>query len=183
MFANEQSIREIYLKGFEYCVTEGGSIAAMAGMNRIGARWVGAHKGIMTGVLRGEWGFEGVVITDQASVASMSYQDMISGLWAGTDLWLNTNSSLWSLDEWKDNATVMSNVQRAASNVIYAVTNSNAVVDYSEEGGGTVDTSSGMPAWKIWLIVLDVAVFAACAAGIVVPVVLYIKGRKQGGGQ
>ncbi len=183
VFANEQSIREIYLKGFEYCVTEGGSIAAMAGMNRIGARWVGAHKGIMTDVLRGEWGFEGMVITDQASVASMSYQDMISGLWAGTDLWLNTNSSLWSLDEWKDNATVMSNVQRAASNVIYAVTNSNAVVDYSEGGGGTVDTSSGMPAWKIWLIVLDVVVFAACAAGIVMPVVLYVKGRKQGGGQ
>lgn len=179
VFANEQSIREIYLKGFEYCVTEGGSIAAMAGMNRIGARWVGAHKGIMTDVLRGEWGFEGMVITDQASVASMLYQDMISGLWAGTDLWLNTNSSLWSLDEWKDNATVMSNVQRAASNVIYAVTNSNAVTDYGE-GGGAVDPNAGTPAWKIWLIVLDVVVFAACAAGIAVPVVLYLRGRKQG---
>lgn len=45
MFANEQAIREIYLKGFEYTVTIGNTNAAMAGMNRIGARWVGAHKG------------------------------------------------------------------------------------------------------------------------------------------
>lgn len=54
MFANEQAIREIYLKGFEYTVTIGNTNAAMAGMNRIGARWVGAHKGLMTNVLRGE---------------------------------------------------------------------------------------------------------------------------------
>lgn len=178
VFANEQSIREIYLKGFEYCVTEGGAIAAMAGMNRIGARWVGAHKGIMTDVLRGEWGFEGMVITDQASVRSMLYQDMISGLWAGTDLWLNTDGSLWSLDEWKDNATVMSNVRRAASNVIYAVTKSNAVINYGS-GGGAINAPAGMPAWKIWLIVVDVIVFAACAAGIAVSVIFYVKGRKK----
>ena len=48
------------------------------------------------------------------------------------------------------------------------------------EGGGAVDPNAGTPAWKIWLIVLDVVVFAACAAGIAVPVVLYLRGRKQG---
>lgn len=47
-------------------------------------------------------------------------------------------------------------------------------------GGGAVDQNAGTPAWKIWLIVLDVVVFAACAAGIAVPVVLYLRGRKQG---
>ncbi len=179
VFANEQSIREVYLKGFELIAAEGGATAAMASMNRIGTRWAGAHRGLMTDVLRDEWGFEGMVITDQASVSSMFYQDMISGLWAGTDLWLNTNSSYWSLEEWRDNATVMSNVQRAAKNVIYAVTKSNAVIDYSGDGSGALDFDGSMPSWKIWLIVLDAVVFTACAAGVAVPVTLYLLGRRK----
>lgn len=177
IFANEQSIREIWLKGFELTVTEGGANAAMAGMNRIGARWAGAHKGLMTDVLRTEWGFEGMVITDQASVPAMFYQDMISGLWAGTDLWLNTNSSYWSLADYYENATVMTNVHRAAKNIIYAITNSNAVQDY--ESGGLADTNFGMPPWKIVMIIIDVILFAGCAAAIAVPLTLYLLGRKK----
>lgn len=177
MFANEQSIRELYLKGFEYVVREGDSIAVMASMNRLGARWAGAHKGLMTNVLRGEWGFEGMAITDQASVSSMSYQDIVSGLWAGTDIWLNTNSQLWSLNDYRSNATVMSNVHRAAKNIIYSITKSNAVINYS--GGGVNNYSNGMPAWKVWLVVLDVVVFGACAAGIAVPAALIIRDKRR----
>ena len=176
IFANEQSIREIYLKGFELTVTEGGANAAMAGMNRIGARWAGAHDGLMTAVLRNEWGFEGMVITDQASVSAMFYQDMISGLWAGTDIWLNTNSSYWSLADYENNATVMTNVQRAAKNIIYAITNSNAVQDY--ESGGLAETDFGMPAWKIWLIIIDIIIFGGCAALIAVSVILFVRSKQ-----
>ena len=178
VFANEQSIREIWLKGFELTAVEGGANAAMEGMNRIGARWAGAHKGLMTDVLRGEWGFEGMVITDQASVSAMFYQDMISGLWAGTDIWLNTNSAYWSLDDYRDNPTVMNNVFRAAKNIVYSITNSNAVQDY--ESGGLADTDFGMPAWKIIMIILDVVLFAGCASAIAVPLTLYLIGRKRG---
>ena len=176
VFANEQSIREIYLKGFELTATEGGANAAMAGMNRIGARWAGAHDGLMTHVLRNEWGFEGMVITDQASVSAMFYQDMISGLWAGTDIWLNTNTSFWSLSDYEDNATVMRNVQRAAKNIIYSITNSNAVKDY--ETGGLADADFGMPAWKIWLIIIDIVVFGGCAALIAVSVIKFVRTKK-----
>lgn len=182
IFANEQAIREVFLKGFEYTAREGNAVAAMASMNRIGARWTGAHKGLMTETLRNEWGFKGMVITDQASVSSMLYQDMISGLWAGTDLWLNTNSQLWSLSKYPEydgstvnynnNATVMNNVHKAAKNVIYAVTNSNAVKDYSVSG--IKDTDGGTPTWKVLLIVLDVIVFAACAVGLVFPTTLIV---------
>ncbi len=179
-FANEQSIREIYLKGFELTVTQGGANAAMASMNRIGTRWSGASNGLMTEILRNEWGFEGCVITDQASVSAMFYQDMISGLWAGTDMWLNTNSSFWSLSDWTDNASVMSYVHNSAKNIVYTVTNSNAVIDYSSEEGGVIEnTSSGMSGWRIGLICLDVVVFAACACGIVLPIVFFIRDRKK----
>ncbi len=150
IFANEQAIREIFLKSFELAVREGDVSAVMTSMNRLGARWSGAHVGLMTETLRNEWGFKGMAITDQASVPAMLYQDMISGLHAGTDLWLNTNNTLWSLDDFKDNPTVMSNVRRAAHNIIYAIANSNAM------NGISPDTRvvTIMPWWQktLWMI-------------------------------
>ncbi len=163
-FANEQAIREIFLKGFEYTVTEGDSNGAMAAMNRLGATWSGSHKGLMTNVLREEWGFEGCVITDQASVPAMFYQDMVSGLAAGADLWLNTNKNYWQLNayaeidgtvtDWTGNAAVMANVQRAAKNIIYAVSTTNAM----EKAG-----HASMPAWQVALIILNILVFGGAA--------------------
>ncbi len=188
IFAGEQAAREIYLKGFEYTVYIGNTNAAMAAMNRIGARWVGAHKGLMTNILRDEWGFEGMVITDQASVPAMFYQDIISGLDAGTDLWLNTNKSYWKLSEyaeadgtvtdWTRNATVMNNVQRAAKNVIYAVGTSNAMDTLSEDGA--VDT--GRALWETLLIALDILVFGCCLIIIImttIRLVKYLKSRPK----
>ena len=177
IFANEQTIRELYLEPFEYLTVEGGSNAAMAAMSRIGARWAGAHRGLMTEVLRNEWGFEGMVITDQASVAGMFYQDMISGLWAGTDLWLNTNSSYWSLEEYRDNPTVMANVARAAKNIVYAITNSNAVQSYA---GLDSTGMTGPASWQIALYVTDGILGAAALFGIAVSTYSFIAAGKNG---
>ena len=177
IFANEQTIRELYLEPFEYLTVEGGSNAAMAAMSRIGARWAGAHRGLMTEVLRNEWGFEGMVITDQASVAGMFYQDMISGLWAGTDLWLNTNSSFWSLEEYRDNPTVMANVARAAKNIVYAITNSNAVQSYA---GLDSTGMTGPASWQIALYVTDGILGAAALFGIAVSTYSFIAAGKNG---
>lgn len=151
IFVNEQAVREIFLKGFEMTVREGHSTAAMAAMNRIGATWVGAHKGLMTEILRNEWGFEGMVITDQAFVPAMLYQDILSGLDAGCDLWLNTNASLWLIDEYKSNETVMSNVKRATKNIIYAVSRSNAMNGISSES----EVVEIIPWWQKALYGLD----------------------------
>ena len=175
VYANEQAIREVFLRGFEGIVREGDAIAAMASMNKIGARWSGAHKGLMTYTLRDEWGFEGMVITDQASVSAMFYQDIVSGLWAGTDMWLNTSSSYWDLSDWYDNATVMTYAHNAAKNIIYAVTNSNAVQSYS---GLSTTSGSGATWWKPVLIVADVIIWGGAVVGIVLTTVFYLKGRK-----
>jgi len=150
IFANEQAIREVFLKSFEFGVREGGITGVMTSMNRLGARWSGAHVGLMTNTLRQEWGFEGVAITDQASVPSMLYQDMISGLHAGTDLWLNTNNSLWSLEDYKDNPTVMTNARNASHNIIYAVANSNAMNGISPD----TEIVAIVPWWRkaLWAI-------------------------------
>ena len=181
VFANEQAIREVFLKGFEHTVTQGNTNAAMASMNRLGATWSGAHRGLMTGVLRDEWGFEGAVITDQASVPAMFYQDIVSGLAAGTDLWLNTNKNYWALDtykemdgsttDWTNNAAVMANVQRSAKNVIYAVSTSNAMAEAGK---------ASMPAaWEVALTALSVIVYGGGLILIIITTIRLVKTLKS----
>ena len=63
-WSNEQAIRELYLQPFEHAVVEGGAYCVMNAFARVGVIWTGAHKGLMTHVLREEWGFEGIVVSD-----------------------------------------------------------------------------------------------------------------------
>ena len=77
-WANEQSIREIYLKPFEMSVTEGGAKAVMNAFARVGAVWSGADAGLMTNVLRNEWGFDGFVLTDFSGNPMFPYRLAIS---------------------------------------------------------------------------------------------------------
>ena len=69
VMAGEQALRELYLRPFEIALRDGGSgmKAVMAGMNRVGPRWCGGHSGLLTKVLRDEWGFTGIVMTDSTS--------------------------------------------------------------------------------------------------------------------
>ncbi len=182
IFANEQSIREIYSKGFEGAV-DGGSNAAMAAMNRIGTRWVGAHKGAMTELLRNEWGFEGMVITDQASVSAMFYQDIISGLWAGTDIWLNTNSSYWSLSDYSDDETVLYYIHRAAKNILYSIVNSWAVDEsyQLDDTGEIIKSETWTLPWRGILTAVDcvVIIFSVLAIGYCWTIYIINKRRPQ----
>lgn len=63
-YASEQSIREIYLKAFELCVKEGGVKAVMNSFNRIGDVNAAYNYVLNTAILRDEWGFDGLVVTD-----------------------------------------------------------------------------------------------------------------------
>jgi beta-glucosidase len=65
-WATEQAVREIYLRPFEIAIKEGGALGIMTAFNYIGHTWVGGHEGILTGIVRNEWGFPGVIITDAA---------------------------------------------------------------------------------------------------------------------
>lgn len=62
-WANEQSIRETYLKPFEMSVKEGGAQAVMSSFNYIGYTYAGASSNLLQTVLRDEWGFKGFVLT------------------------------------------------------------------------------------------------------------------------
>lgn len=64
IFANEQALRELYLRPFEITVKEGGASGAMSSFVHVGPTWAGGSEPLLQGVLRDEWGFQGVVSSD-----------------------------------------------------------------------------------------------------------------------
>lgn len=61
---SERALREIYLRAFRYAVTLGKPLALMTSYNRFNGDWCATTKPLLTSVLRGEWGFDGMVMTD-----------------------------------------------------------------------------------------------------------------------
>ncbi|MBZ6527263.1 glycoside hydrolase family 3 C-terminal domain-containing protein [Aerococcaceae bacterium DSM 111021] len=154
IYSNEQALRELYLKPFEITVREGEGNGFMASMNRVGPIWSGAHKGLMTNTLRDEWGFKGFVATDQASFDVFSYQDIIEGLNAGTNIWLNTDANLWQFSDADLTPTTVQNIKDSAHAVLYSIVNSNAM-------NGIADNTSVvqvMPLWQYWLWAATIAI-------------------------
>ncbi len=166
-FSNEQAVREIYLAAFEPSLSddETGSLGVMLSMNRVGTCWSGDHKGLTTNVLRDEWGFDGVVITDQASYPSaFPLLAIRAGLEGGCDLWLNSGTDNWQIEGYESNATVMSDLREASKHILYAVSHSFAMNGIS----ANAEVVHVTPLWGKCLIALDVVVAAAAVAGIVV---------------
>ncbi len=78
---DERTLREIYLAAFEKPVRQAKPWTVMCSYNRINGTLASENRRYMTDVLRGEWGFDGYVVTDWGAVA-----DRVKGLEAGVDL-------------------------------------------------------------------------------------------------
>lgn len=96
--ASERAIREIYLKGFEIAVKEAGASAVMTTYGSINGYYTSSSYDLVTKILREEWGFEGIVMTDwwakggKAALGDSS--DMASIVRAQNDLYMVTQSAI-----------------------------------------------------------------------------------------
>ncbi len=151
-FLNEQAAREIYLKSFEITVKEGNAHAVMNAFNRVGTKWCGASSELLTDLLREEWGFVGMIETDNAGLED--YMDIKAGLQAGTDMWMNSSYSAFDLSSYYDDAQMVTYMRNAAHNVLYVVCNSVAMNGIASDS----IIIPIIPIWIRWLIVLDVFV-------------------------
>lgn len=151
-YAGEQSIREIYLKPFELAVTEGGANGVMTAYNRIGDTWAGGHYGLLTEILRNEWGMRGNVLTDYAGTFGYKYMDMAQGLRAGNTQWLFMGDAFPAGDRSSDAAIYY--MQKAAKDILYAEANSSRVNNQRFENGTSVKVRVTMPVWKVILTVV-----------------------------
>ena len=78
---DERAFREIYLKGFEHIVKKGKPATLMCAYNKVNGEYASENKKLLTDIPRGEWGFEGLIMSDWGAV-----NDRVAGLNAGLDL-------------------------------------------------------------------------------------------------
>jgi beta-glucosidase len=72
---SERALREIYLKGFEIAVKQGGANSIMTSYNPINGHWAASNYDLNTTILRKEWGFKGIVMTDWWAIMN----DVVNG--------------------------------------------------------------------------------------------------------
>ena len=134
----------------------------MSSFNRIGVVWAGAHHGLMTGILRDEWGMEGAAITDMSMNAK--WMDYRMGVLAGQDYWCGQKGTMGTLDGSENDPAITSAVHQAVKNVVFSVTRTHAM----NIGDATVITVT--PWWQMALYVL-VGVLAVATAGCAIMMV------------
>lgn len=133
---DERTLRELYLVAFERVVHDAEPWALMCSYNRIGGTYASAHRWLLTTVLREEWGYEGVVVSDWDAV-----HDKVATVRAGLDLEMpgtqgRTDAQVvaavqaGTLDE--------ADVDRAARRVLH-------LVDRARPGAGVVRASGHRP--------------------------------------
>ena len=169
-WASEQSIREIYLKPFEACVKNADCHAVMSSFNYIGNTYAGNCPELLINVLRNEWGFVGMVLTDYYGV--YGYQDSDHLIRNGGDFCLvNYDTETNHLTD-TTSATALVCARQACKNILYTVANSRAY--YPE------NLNPGMPAWEKVMIGVDVVgVLALIALEIMVAKKGYARRRKE----
>ncbi|WP_322154407.1 glycoside hydrolase family 3 protein [Paratractidigestivibacter sp.] len=183
-WADEQTMRELYLRPFEialeesrmtvrYSDSETGEVksrimragtAVMATQTCMGTRLGHTNDALLKDLLRDEWGFEGMVISDYWTWGDNNLRDLC--VRTGCDTYLCMSMPvMWSISDY-DSATARTAMRNAIHNISYTVANSNALQ-------GMVPgsyTKTAVSPWQIGVWVFDLVVVALLAGGVVLMV-------------
>ena len=169
-WSNEQAIREIYLKPFEISVKQGGANAVMVSWSFLGDKWTGECINLMNTVLREEWGFRGMALTDFFRNNGHGFMNADAALANGVDVMLSTFNGEENNVANPEHPTSVLQMRNACKNVMYTVVSSWAYDGEHEE--------TGMENWKKAGIGID-TVIALFMAGMEVLVIRGYKKRKN----
>ena len=170
VWSNEQAIREIYLKPFEISVKQGGANAVMVSWSFLGDKWTGESSNLMNTVLRDEWGFRGMALTDFFRNNGHGFMNADAALANGVDVMLSTFNGEENNVANPAHPTSALQMRNACKNVMYTVVSSWAYDGEHEE--------TGMENWKKAGIGIDI-VIALFMAGMEVLVIRGYKKRKN----
>ena len=170
VWSNEQAIREIYLKPFEISVKQGGANAVMVSWSFLGDKWTGECSNLMNTVLRDEWGFRGMALTDFFRNNGHGFMNADAALANGVDAMLSTFNGEENNVANPEHPTSVLQMRNACKNVMYTVVSSWAYDGEHEE--------TGMENWKKAGIGID-TVIALFMAGMEVLVIRGYKKRKN----
>lgn len=143
----------------------------MTSFNRIGVVWSGAHRGLMTDILRDEWGMKGAAITDCSVMAN--YMDYRLGVLAGQDLWDGSRSGMDTLAGLENDPAIVSACRLATKHIIYSVINSHAM------NIGDAQIIPAMPWWEVAILSGMIAFIVLTVASAAMLTVSVIKSRKK----
>lgn len=179
-WADEQTMRELYLRPFEiavkkarmtitYTVDDAGTLgtrtmraatAMMASQAGVGTQLGHVNRALLTDILRSEWGFEGMVISDYWVWNGDNHRDL--ALRVGCDSYLCMNMPfMWSISDY-DSPTARSVMRQAIHRIGYAVVNSSALQGMAP-GSATVTSTSP---WRYAIWGVDAVAALLTAGGI-----------------
>ena len=150
VWSNEQAVREIYLKPFEMGVKDGGAQALMVSWNYIGIKWAGEWSNLLQTVLRDEWGFKGMAISDYFRDNGHGFMNADAALANGVDAMLSTYGSGPNVPQDTSDASTVQYLREASRHILYTVVNS-----WVYENGAP---QTGLEPWKMAVIGIDAVI-------------------------
>lgn len=167
-WCNEQALREIYLKPFKMAIQKGGCLGIMSSYNRIGNSWTGGNEALITGVVRGEWGFKGTIVTDYVDGWSKNFMAIEDAVRAGGDILLGNRNTGFDTN-YDDSPRIQQRAKDVVHHILYMTLNAkytnknyNASDDVEQIISGSVIES-----WEWWKPVLyDLNIVAYGGAAI-----------------
>jgi len=172
VWINEQAAREVYLKAFQAPVEVGNANGVMIAYTRWGAVWSGGNYGLVTGILRNEWGCDGMVITDNVLTQYVNGPD---GVMAGVSIYDAMMSFVTdTLPKYKNDAVIVNAMREACHHNLYAIANSCGMNGV----GANTTIKVTRPTVVTMSIIIACASTFFCLLGIVMWIIGGIKFRK-----